>query len=129
MFSYLAPTTWGMLFDGGGGVGVGGWGWVRRQGLWLAPAPTSFSTLYEQAVQEAASLCGEGAEGGLASPAFGVVTAFSQELQTQSQQGHGSLKQLPSVWITFVGRGEANQDGMYYFKTAGKHYRSRVEIH
>lgn len=93
MLSCLAPTTWGMLLDGGGGGG-------RNSDL--SPASTSFSTLYKQAVQEAASLCGEGAGEGLASTEFGAVTAFSQELQTRSQQGHGPLKQLPSVWITFA---------------------------
>lgn len=77
MFSYLAPATWGMLFDGGAGAGVVV---VRGQGLWLAPCSHLF-------LHEAAFLCGEGAGGGLASAAFGAVTAFSQELQTRSSRG------------------------------------------
>lgn len=73
-----------MLFGWRGGGGGGG---GKGQGPGLPPAPTSFSMRQPSSV-------GEGSRRGLATPAFGAVTAFSQELQTRRQQGHGSLKQL-----------------------------------
>lgn len=89
------PPRWGMLFCGGAGT-------LART---LPPPPSQCCT--NRPFKRRLPLQRERGRGQGPSCCIkrkaGRVTAFSQELQTCSQRGDGSLKWSPSPWITFGG--------------------------
>ena len=96
------------------------------QGLWLVPCTHLFlhvASLYTEGEREGE---GKGEGTGLDPSCIQGSDCLQPETANPEPARAWFPEATPCAWITYWG--EANEDGMCDFKTAGKHYRSKVEI-
>lgn len=103
-------------------------GWGRGQGLWLVLCFHVFLHIVQTGCSRGGLPLWRGSRRGPGQYWIWGGDCLQPGTANPEPAGAWSPEATP-LCLDHICRGEANQDGMCYFKTAEKHYRSRVEIH